>query len=266
MPGIGRRRAGILQGKAVSQRHRATTQGQSLKVAWQDMPWKKVHRRVFHLQKRIDRATQRGEVSTAHKLQKLLVKSWYARLLAVRRVTQDHRGKHTAGMDGVKSLTPHQRLALATAIRLDGQATPLRRTWMPKRGSAEKRPLGIPTQHERARQTLVRQALEPEWEAKLSPHTYGFRPGRSWWDAIGAICNQIRYRPQYTLKVDIAKCFDRIDHKALLAKTTAAPVIRRQLKAWLKAGILEDDRLSPTTAGTPQGGVITLPTKLPTFW
>ena len=238
------------------QRQRAKTQGQSLKVAWQDMPWKQVHRRVFHLQKRIDRATQRGEVRTAHTLQKLLVKSWYARLLAVRRVTQDHRGKHPAGMDGVTSLTPHQRLARATAMRLDGKATPLRRTWIPKRGSAEKRPLGIPTQQERARQTFVRQALEPEWEAKLSPHTYGFRPGRSCWDAIGAIFNQIRYRPQYTLKVDIAKCFDRIDHKALLAKTKAAPVIRRQLKAWLKAGILEDDRLSPTTAGTPQGGAI----------
>jgi len=106
MPWIGRRRAGILKGKAVSQRQRAKTQGQSLKVAWQDMPWKKVHRRVFHLQKRIYRATQRGDVRTAHKLQKLLVKSWYARLLAVRRVTQDNRGKHTAGMDGVKSLTP----------------------------------------------------------------------------------------------------------------------------------------------------------------
>ena len=168
----------------------------TLKVAWHDMPWKKVHRRVFHLQKRIDRATQRGDVRTAHTLQKLLVKSWYARLLAVRRVTQDHRGKHPAGMDGVTSLTPHQRLALATAIRLDGKATPLRRTWIPTRGSAEKRPLGIPTQQERARQTFVRHALEPAWEAKLSPHTYGFRPGRSCWDAIGAIFNQIRYRPQ----------------------------------------------------------------------
>ena len=142
----------------MSQRQRAKTQGQSLKVAWQDIPWKKVHRRVFHLQKRIYRVTQRGDVRTAHKLQKLLVKSWYARLLAVRRVTQDHRGKHPAGMDGVKSLTPHQRLALATTMRLDGKATPLRRTWIPKRGSAAKRPLGIPTQQARARQTFVRQA------------------------------------------------------------------------------------------------------------
>jgi RNA-directed DNA polymerase len=225
-------------------------------VAWQDIPWKKIHRHVFRLQKRMYRATQRGDVRTAHKLQTLLVKSWYARLLAVRRISQDNRGKHTAGIDGVKSLTPAGRWRLATSLRLDGQATPLRRTWIPKRGSAEKRPLGIPTQHERARQTLVRQALEPEWEAKLSPHTYGFRPGRSCWDAIGALFNHIRFRPQFALKLDISQCFDRIDHEALLAKTQAPPVIRRQLKAWLKAGILEDDHLSPTTAGTPQGGSI----------
>ena len=225
-------------------------------VAWQGIPWKRVHRHVFHLQKRIYQATQCGEVRTARKLQKLLVKSWYARLLAVRRISQDNRGKQTAGIDGVKSLTPTGRWRLAQALRLDGKATPLRRTWIPKRGSAETRPLGIPTQHERARQTLVRQALEPEWEAKLSPQTYGFRPGRSCWDAIGAIFLRIQARPQYALKADIQKCFDRIDHDALLAKTQASPVIRRQLKAWLKAGILEDNHLSPTTAGTPQGGSI----------
>jgi RNA-directed DNA polymerase len=226
-------------------------------AAWQGIPWQKVQRHVFRLQKRIYRATQRGQVRTARKLQKLLVKSWDARLLAVRRVTQDNRGKQTAGIDGVKSLTPAGRWRLATKIRLDGKATPLRRTWIPKRGTAnEKRPLGIPTQHERARQTLVRQVLEPEWEAKLSPHTYGFRPGRSCWDAIEAIFNRIKARPQYALRVDIAKCFDRIGHEALLAKTQASPIIRRQLKAWLKAGILADGRLSPTTAGTPQGGSV----------
>jgi RNA-directed DNA polymerase len=146
----------------VSQRQGAKTPGPSLIVAWQDIPWRQVHRHVFRLQKRMYQATQRGQVRTAHKLQKLLIKSWYARLLAVRRVTQDNRGKHTAGIDGVKVLTPLQRWRPATELRLDGTATPLRRTWIPKRGSPEKRPLGIPTQGDRARQTLVRQALEPE--------------------------------------------------------------------------------------------------------
>jgi hypothetical protein len=128
----------------VSQRQCAKTQGQTLMVAWQDIPWKKIHRHVFRLQKRSYRATQDGRVRIAQKLQKLLIKSWYARLLAVRRVTQDNRGKHTAGIDGVKSLTLPQHLALAHTLRLDNKATPLRRTWIPKRGSPEKRPLGIP--------------------------------------------------------------------------------------------------------------------------
>ena len=112
----------------MSQRRRAKTQGQSLMVAWQAIPWTKVHRQVFRLQTRIYHATQRGEVRTARKRQKLLMKSWYAHLLAVRRISQENRGKHTAGIDGVKSLTPTERWQLAKAIHLDGQATPLRRT------------------------------------------------------------------------------------------------------------------------------------------
>jgi RNA-directed DNA polymerase len=225
-------------------------------VAWQDIPWRHVHRHVFRLQKRMYRATQRRQVRTAHKLPKLLSKSWYARLLAVRRVTQANRGKHTAGIDGVKVSTPPQRWRLATELRLDGTATPLRRTWIPKRGSPEQRPLGIPTQGDRARQTLVRQAVEPEWEAKLAPHTDGFRPGRSCWDAIDAIFLRIRVRPQYALKVEIAKCFDRICHAALLAKMQTSPGIRRQINAWRNAGTLEAGQLCPTPAGTPQGGSV----------
>ncbi|MDH3600893.1 MAG: reverse transcriptase domain-containing protein [Candidatus Tectomicrobia bacterium] len=242
----------------MSPRLRAKTQDQqTLTAAWQGIPWAKVHRHVFRLQKRIYQATQRGDVRTAHKLQNLLTKSWYARLLAVRRVTQDNRGRHTAGIDGVKSLTPPQRWRLAEKLCLDSQATALRRTWIPKSGSAtEKRPLGIPTQFERARQTLVRQALEPQWEAKLSPHTYGFRPGRSCWDAIGAVFQRIKFRPQHLLKVDISKCFDRIDHSALLAKLQAPSGIRRQVRAWLRSGIMEADTFTPTTAGTPQGGTV----------
>ena len=241
----------------VSQRQRAKTQDRkSLTAAWQEIPWTKVQRHVFRLQKRIYQATQRGKVRTVRKLQNLLSKSWYARLLAVRRVTQDNTGRHTAGIDGVKSLQPPQRLRLANELKLDDKATPLRRIWIPKHGTSEKRPLGVPTLYERARQTVVRQALEPEWEAKLSAHFYGFRPGRSCWDAIAAVFQRIKFRPQHMLKVDISKCFDRIDHTALLAKLQAPPGIRRQVRGWLRSGILEADTLSPTTAGTPQGGSV----------
>jgi RNA-directed DNA polymerase len=245
----------VLKGKGVSPRLRAKTQDQkTLTAAWQGIPWTKVHRHVFRLQKRIYQATQRGDVRTVRKLQNLLSKSWYARLLAVRRVTQDNRGSQTAGIDGVKSLKPPERFQLAHELKLDGKATALRRIWIPKRGTSEKRPLGIPTLHERARQTLVRQVLEPEWEAKLSAHFYGFRPGRSCWDAIAAIFQRIKFRPQHLLKVDISKCFDRIDHSALLVKLQAPVGIRRQVRAWLRSGIMEADTLSPTPAGTPQGG------------
>ena len=162
----------MLKGKVVSQRQRAKTQDRkSLTAAWQEIPWTKVHRHVFRLQKRMYQATQRGEVRTVRKLQNLLSKSWYARLLAVRRVTQDNTGRHTAGIDGVKSLQPPQRLRLANELKLDDTATPLRRIWIPKHGTSEKRPLGVPTLHERARQTVVRQALEPEWEAPLAAHS-----------------------------------------------------------------------------------------------
>lgn len=225
-------------------------------AAWQEIPWTKIQRHVFRLQKRIYQATQRGDVRTVRKLQNLLSKSWYARLLAVRRVTQENKGKRTAGIDGAKSLKAPARWRLARQLRLDGKATPLRRIWIPKRGTSEKRPLGIPTQHDRAKQTLVRQALEPQWEAKLSAHFYGFRPGRSCHDAIEAIFHCIKYRPQYALKVDIAKCFDRIDHSALLAKLQSTPSIRRQVRAWLRSGIMEADTFTPTTAGTPQGGSV----------
>ena len=129
----------------MSPRLRAKTQDQqTLMAAWQAIPWKKVHRHVFRLQKRMYQATRCGDVRTVHKLQNLLSKSWYARLLAVRRVTQDNRGRHTAGIDGVKSLTPAQRWRLAGQLRLTSTATPLRRTWIPKRGNPEERPLGMP--------------------------------------------------------------------------------------------------------------------------
>lgn len=115
-------------------------------------------------------------------------------------------------MDGVKSLTPKQRLDLIGNINLSSKVSPTRRVWIPKPGTEEKRPLGIPTMKDRALQALVKLALEPEWEAQFEPNQYGFRPGRSCQDAIGAIFSAIRYKQKYVLDADIAKCFDKIDH------------------------------------------------------
>src|SRR5690242_15801374 len=117
---------------------------------WQDLPWRKLQRAVFKLQTRIYRASRRGDVRAVRRLQRLLVKSRSAKLLAVRRVTQDNRGKRTAGVDGVKLLTPPQRLTLAHALTLPTTASPVRRVWIPKPGTNEQRPLGIPTMRDRA--------------------------------------------------------------------------------------------------------------------
>src|SRR5207249_3254109 len=167
---------------------------------------------------RICQASQRGDTRTVHNLQRLLMKSWSAKLLATRRVTQDNQGKQTAGVDGVKSLTPPQRLALAASLSLNQPAAPARRVWIPKPGTTEQRPLAIPTINNRAAQALVKLALEPEWEAQFEPNSYGFRPGRSCHDASEAIFQNTCHQPKYVLDADIAKCFDRIDHRALLAK------------------------------------------------
>lgn len=221
---------------------------------WDTVPWAEVERNVFKLQKRIYRASQRGDVKTVRKLQRLLSRSRSGKLLAVRRVTQDNRGKKTAGVDGLKSLSPQQRLALARGLRFDHRAKPARRVWIPKLGTDELRPLGIPTIADRARQTLVRFVLEPEWEARFEPNSYGFRPGRSCWDAIEAIHIGTSRKAKWVLDADIAKCFDRIDHRALLDKIQTSPTIRRQLRASLKAGVLDAGELFPTEEGTPQGG------------
>ena len=112
---------------------------------WAGVNWRKLEKRLFKLQKRIYRASQRGDVRAVRRLQKTLMKSWSAKMIAVRRVTQENKGKKTAGVDGVKSLTPKQRLALVDTLRVHRKAKPTRRVWIPKPGKEEKRPLGIPT-------------------------------------------------------------------------------------------------------------------------
>lgn len=146
-------------------------------VEWKAIPWQKLEVRVFKLQKRIFKASSRGDVKAVRKLQKTLMRSWSGKCLAARKVTQDNQGKRTAGVDGIKSLSPHARLTLVTQLKLTGKSKPTRRVWIDKPGKAEKRPLGIPTMKDRALQALVKLVLEPEWEAKFEGNSFGFRPG-----------------------------------------------------------------------------------------
>ncbi|MDJ0619291.1 MAG: group II intron reverse transcriptase/maturase [Calothrix sp. MO_192.B10] len=225
-------------------------------VVWAQVSWRKLERTVYKLQKRIYQASVRGDVKAVHKLQKTLLNSWSAKMLAVRKVTQDNQGKNTAGIDGQKALTPKARLTLVEKLEISRKSTPIRRVWIPKPGKTEKRPLGIPTITERAKQALVKLALEPEWEAKFEPNSYGFRPGRSCMDAIEGIKAAIKQKSKYALDADIAKCFDKIDHKKLLGKINTFPKLRRQIKAWLKSGVYDGRTWFPTEEGTPQGGII----------
>jgi RNA-directed DNA polymerase len=225
-------------------------------LKWKDINWKQVEKSVYKLQKLIYKASSRGEISKMHKYQKLLTKSYYGRLLAVRRVTQDNQGKKTAGVDGIKNLPPMQRFNLVNLLESRYlKASPTRRVWIPKPGKNEKRPLGIPTMYDRALQALVKLGMEPEWEARSEPNSYGFRPGRSTHDAIQAIFESIKRKPKYVLDADISKCFDRINHDALLGKVGRTPY-RRLIKQWLKSGVFDRKQFSSTVEGTPQGGVI----------
>ncbi|MBO1348732.1 MAG: group II intron reverse transcriptase/maturase [Hormoscilla sp. GUM202] len=225
---------------------------------WKAIPWRKLERVVFKLQKRIYRAAKEGNKRKVRKLQGLLYRSWSNKMISVRRVTQQNQGKKTAGIDCVTALKPSERQPLVRQLRLTrkAKAKATRRVWIPKPGRDEKRPLGIPTMYDRALQGVVKNALEPEWEANFEPNSYGFRPGRGCHDAIEAIFLAIKQKPRWVLDADIAKCFDRIDHSALLNKLNTTSLIRRQVRAWLKAGVMDSGVFQQTTAGTPQGGVI----------
>jgi len=211
---------------------------------WNKKPWRKLAQHVYRIQK----------------LEKLLMKSNAARLLAVRRVTQDNQGKKTAGIDGIKAVTPAKRRIMVDQIHpkhwKQHKAKPVRRVWIPKPGKAERRPLGIPTMLDRSKQALAKMALEPEWEAKFEPNSYGFRPGRSCHDAIAAIFLAIRYKPKFVLDADIKGCFDNINHEALLKKLHTYTNLRHAIKGWLRAAVMEGIDFTPTKQGTPQGGVI----------
>lgn len=234
---------------------------------WESINWNAASARVLKIQRRIFKAKRYHNSKRLHWLQRVLIRSVSARLVAVRQVTTLNKGKRTAGFDRRKAQTPIAKFRLAQSLHLNGKALPIRRVWMAKPGKTEKRPLGIPVIMDRAKQMLAKLALEPEWEAVFEPNSYGFRPGRSCHDAIEAIFLNLRHDiPKYVFDADIAKCFDRIDHDALVRKMDTFPEMETQIYAWLKCGAMEGyaksraklkaSEIMPTNAGTPQGGVI----------
>jgi group II intron reverse transcriptase/maturase len=224
---------------------------------WKSLPWKQFRRNLFRLQKRVFKAVQEGDQRQARSLQKLILKSQAARLLAIRQVTQLNAGKKTAGIDGRKSLTFEERFALADLLAKndsDWQHQGLRAMPIPKKDGTTRR-LKVPTMADRAWQCLAKYALEPAHEATFHARSYGFRPGRSahnaqkyLFDNLRSTCNGINKR---VIELDIEKCFDRINHSAIMDCLIAPRGLKLGIFRCLKAGT----NVGFPDQGTPQGGV-----------
>ena len=221
---------------------------------WAAIVWRKVIQHVSRLQRRIAKAVKEGHWAKAKSLMFLLSKSFYAKLLAVLRVTTN-KGGCTPGVDNTVWTNGEEKLEAAINLKTTGyRSKPLRRIYIPKK-NGKKRPLSIPVMHDRALQTLYKIALEPLAETRADKNSYGFRPRRSCNDAIAG-CFQLLCRkisPQWIFEADIKACFDNIRHDWILKNI---PVNKTILNEWLKAGYIEKKRLFPTKLGTPQGGTI----------
>ena len=233
------------------------------KLAWKEIDWALVQKRLSRQQRRVYKASMEGKRSTVHALQRRIIGSLDAKLLAVRSVTTENRGRNTSGVYGMKALSHEKKIELAYKLKLDGKSKAIGRAYVPKEGTKKIgiRPLDITTIENQAKQMLAKLALEPEWEAKFEPNSYGFRPGRSYHDAIASIFLSLRGKTRYVLDANIHKCFDEIDHEKLLLKLGTFDQMESQIKAWLKADIMvgfqnEPNEVTKSLEGTPQGGII----------
>lgn len=221
---------------------------------WHSLDWESHFRTVKRLQVRIAKAAKRKNIRQVKQLQRMLVKSFSARAIAVRKVTEN-RGKKTPGVDGEIWNTPKLKWeAIQNLNRKGYKPMPLRRVFIPK-ANGKTRPLGIPVMRDRAMQALYLLALEPVSETTADRNSYGFRPNRSCADAIEQCFVNLSRKAsaQWVLEGDIKGCFDYISHDWLIENI---PMDKTILKKWLKAGFMESGTWNPTEAGTPQGGII----------
>jgi group II intron reverse transcriptase/maturase len=227
---------------------------------WKNLPWKKFRKVVFRLQCRIFAAQRNGNKALVIKLQKLLLSSKAAKWLAIRQVTQLNTGKKTSGIDGKTALRVRERVTLFETLNKhwkNWRHKPLKRVFIPK-VDGSRRGLGIPTIADRAYQGLLKLALEPYGEAIFNANSYGFRPGRSTHDVQQAmfinLSSNAKGISKRILELDIEKCFDQIDHTALMQQVVLPSFARNGLFRAIKAGVRGE---YPTSeSGTPQGGTV----------
>ncbi len=228
---------------------------------WQNVDWRAAEDEVRCLRQRIFTASQAGDLAKVRSLQRLMLRSRANALVSVRRVAEVNAGRETAGIDGKVALLPSVKAELAAWVQQRAGSwtpQPVKRVYIPKAGGKKRRPLGIPVIADRALQALVKNALEPEWEARFEPRSYGFRPGRGCHDAIVAIhevAKGTRARRVWVLDADLAAAFDHINHDHLMSALGSFPA-KGLISQWLKAGVVDRGWFTSTPEGTPQGGVI----------
>ena len=221
---------------------------------WRAIDWQKARTEVRRLQMRIAKATKENRHGKVKALQWILTHSYYAKALAVKRVTSN-KGKKTPGVDGVLWKGARAKMQAVRSLRQHGyKAQPLRRIYIRKK-SGKLRPLSIPTMFDRAMQALYKLALAPVAEPTADRNSYGFREGRSCADAIAAAFNALSKPNSATWiwNADISGCFDNISQTWIMENI---PIEKRILRQWLHAGYVENGIAYPTRKGTPQGGII----------